>query len=213
MKDHKKMSKAEMALDVFRPDAKGFSRKVTKEEMVGRYPELSHDNGWDWGRYDGKLAQKYNLKRYPETGAIEAYQLLGFRTDSIVKKSIRKDIRDAITSQPCAVTGVNPNGGKGRVECDHKNGRYDDPSVNEHYSQELEDFQPLHKNVNTIKREHCKRCEQTGRRFDARILGFSIPWLEGEERYTKHLGCTGCYWHDVRHFHASLKPSSFRYRT
>jgi len=183
------------------------SRIVTKDEMVRAYPELDHANGWDWGRYDAPLAQKYILVRFPPKGPIKAYQLKGFRTEQQVNKTIRKDIRDKVVSLPCVVTGVNPNGSNGRIECDHKNGRYDDPKVNEPETQTPEDFQPLHKNVNTIKREHCKRCELSGKRFDAKKLGFTISWLSGGADYSKDAGgCVGCYWHDVKLFHSLLRP-------
>lgn len=175
--------------------------------MVRAFPELDHANGWDWGRYDAPLAQRYILVRFPEKGPIKAYQLQGFRTEQLVNKTIRKDIRDQIVSLPCAVTGVDSNGSNGRIECDHKNGRYDDATVNEPETQKPEHFQPLHKNVNTIKREHCKRCELTGNRFDAKLLGFTISWLSGGPTYSKNNGgCNGCYWHDIKLFHSLLKP-------
>lgn len=209
----KKMSLKEMALDVFKPDPKtGESRVVTKEEMVEAYPELDHQNGWSWGRYDSPLAREYELKRIPEKGPITAYQLLGFKKNQKIFKRIRADILSAVISNPCVVTGVNTNGENGRIECDHKNGRYDDLRVNETSTQSKLDFQPLHKNVNTIKREHCKRCKQTGKRFDAKVLGFTISWLQGEAEYSKENGgCIGCYWYDVRLFHSSLEKSEYKY--
>jgi hypothetical protein len=210
---NKKLSLPEMALDVFQPDKNGWSRIVTKDEMIKRYPKLDHSNGWSWGRYESPLAQKYKLIRIPEKGAILAYQLQGFNQNPIIRKTVRKDIRDKIISSSCVVTGVDGNGDKGRLECDHKNGRYDDPRVNEPGNQELGDFQPLHKNVNTIKREHCKRCEQTGLRFDAKSLGFIYGWTLGGPKYLKSsYGCAGCYWHDVKDFHKKVSDSSYVYK-
>jgi hypothetical protein len=203
----KDLSKSEKALKVFDPDPNtGISRVVTKREMVERYPELDHSNGWDWGRYDAPLAKKFILVRFPEQGPIEGYQLRGFRTDQGVSKYIRKDIRDRVVSLQCPVTGVSTNAAGGRIECDHKNGRYDDLSLQEPKTQTVAEFQPLHKNVNTIKREHCKRCKEFGKRFDAKVLGFTVSWLSGGMDYRKDEGgCVGCYWHDVRLFHASLR--------
>ena len=210
----RKMSKVDMALAVFNPDPQtGISRIVTKEEMVKAYPELNHANGWDWGRYDGPLAKKFELKTFPDTGGpITAYQLIGFSKTKSLNKKIRKDIRDIIKSQPCVVTGVYANGKKLRIECDHKNGRYNDPQVNEVSTQSQNDFQPLHKNVNTIKREHCKSCEITGKRYDAKKLGFTVSWIQGNVEHSgKSDGCVGCYWYDPRDFHLKVS-SNFSYK-
>ena len=207
----RKMSKADMALAVFNPDPKtGISRIVTKEEMVKAYPELNHGNGWDWGRYDSPLAQKYNLERFPARGAITAYRLNGFKTTKPLNRRIRKDIRDKIISQPCVVTGVDADGANGRIECDHKNGRYNDPQVNEVSKQSITDFQPLHKNVNTIKREHCNSCELTGKRYDAKKLGFAVSWLQGDAKHSGNSdGCVGCYWYDPKDFHSKVSTNYF----
>ena len=209
----RKMSKTDMALAVFKPDpATGISRVVTKKEMIKAYPELDHANGWDWGRYDSPLAQTYNLERFPSKGPITAYRLNGFNSAKHLNRRIREDIHKEIISQSCVVTGVDADGSNGRIECDHKNGRYNNPEVNEVSTQSPNDFQPLHKNVNTIKREHCKRCEQTGKRFDAKNLGFAVSWLQGDAKHSGNSdGCVGCYWYDPKDFHSKVS-SNFTYK-
>jgi len=214
MGNKSKMSKKDMALDVFKPDpTTGKSRIVTKEEMIKAYPDLKHGNGCDWGRYDGSLAKEYEIKRIPgKGGRIVAYELTGFNKAKLLNKTIRKDILEKIISQPCVVTGVDADGANGRIECDHKNGRYNNPQVNEVSTQSSNDFQPLHKNVNTIKREHCKRCEQTGKRFDAKNLGFAVSWLQGKAEHSGNFdGCVGCYWYDPKEFHLKVS-SNFTYK-
>jgi len=200
-----------LALEVLAPNAEGFSRVVTKVEMIKRHPSLLHTNGCSWGRSDGPLARKYILKRIREGKKVTAYQLCGLRQQPDYK-SIRSDIRKAISQRVCVVTGVNPSDTDvARIECDHKNGRYDESRMEEPSEQQLSDFQPLHREVNLIKRSHCKRCSNTGQRFDATIFGFSVGWTKGGLIRPNHeLGCIGCYWHDPKDFHAKVS-AGFRY--
>jgi hypothetical protein len=77
------------------------------------------------------------------------------------------------------------------MEIDHKNGKYN--------AKEYEDseFQPFTKSVNDAKREHCKRCNLTGYRFKASLLGYSVDFIEGDEKSSV---CQGCYWYDPQKF-------------
>jgi hypothetical protein len=205
------MKKWQLAEKVFRPDSKGFSRYVSKEEMVSAFPQLEHKNGCDWGRKSGGLARKYKIEFRYNGKEVAGYQLVGLAEDNNARP-IRKDIKDRIVEAPCVVTGVSASfSDVGRIECDHKNGRYDDDRLEESSSQYVTDFQPLHRNVNLIKRSHCKRCEQTGKRFDATTIGFSAPWTQGgPTRPDIPKGCIGCYWHDVKDFHAKIS-ANYRY--
>lgn len=205
------MKKWQLAEKVFRPDSKGFSRYVSKEEMVSAFPQLEHKNGCDWGRKSGGLARKYKIEFRYNGKEVAGYQLVGLAEDNNARP-IRKDIKDRIVEAPCVVTGVSASfSDVGRIECDHKNGRYDDDRLEEASSQYVTDFQPLHRNVNLIKRSHCKRCEQTGKRFDATTIGFSAPWTQGgPTRPDNPKGCIGCYWHDVKDFHAKIS-AGYRY--
>jgi hypothetical protein len=205
------MKKWQLAEKVFRPDSKGFSRYVSKVEMVSAFPQLEHKNGCDWGRKSGGLARKYKIEFRYSGKEVAGYQLVGLAEDNNARP-IRKDIKDRIVEAPCVVTGVSASfSDVGRIECDHKNGRYDDDRLDEASSQYVTDFQPLHRNVNLIKRSHCKRCEQTGKRFDATTIGFSAPWTQGSAtRPENPKGCIGCYWHDVKDFHAKIS-AGYRY--
>jgi hypothetical protein len=205
------MKKWQLAEKVFRPDSKGFSRYVSKEEMVSAFPQLEHKNGCDWGRKSGGLARKYKIQFRYNGKEVAGYQLVGLAEDNNARP-IRKDIKDRIVEAPCVVTGVSASfSDVGRIECDHKNGRYDDDRLEEASSQYVTDFQPLHRNINLIKRSHCKRCEQTGKRFDATTIGFSAPWTQGgPTRPDNPKGCIGCYWHDVKDFHAKIS-ANYRY--
>jgi type II restriction enzyme len=63
--------------------------------------------------------------------------------------------------------------------------------------QQPSDFQPLSKAVNGAKRTHCNRCKDTGFRFDAKLLGYSESFLQGDQ---KSKTCVGCYWYDPHKF-------------
>jgi len=51
------------------------------------------------------------------------------------------------------------------------------------------------------KKEHCKECKDTKKRFDATILGFKEGWLYGEADTSE---CDGCYWHDTKFFRKTI---------
>ena len=63
--------------------------------------------------------------------------------------------------------------------------------------QKFEDFQPLCKAANDVKRQICKRCKETDKRWSAKnIKGNPYEFYEGNENYTQDLGCIGCYQYD-----------------
>ncbi len=93
--------------------------------------------------------------------------------------------------------GVNGNSENTKIEIDHKDGRKNDLRVSNSNTQKLEDFQPLCKAANDIKRQICKNCKETDKRWDAKnIKGNPYSFYEGDENYTNDLGCIGCYQYD-----------------
>ena len=69
--------------------------------------------------------------------------------------------------------------------------------VSDMATQRIEDFQPLCKAANDIKRQICKLCKMTDKRWDAKnISGNPYSFYEGDENYTDDLGCMGCYQYD-----------------
>jgi hypothetical protein len=61
----------------------------------------------------------------------------------------------------------------------------------------LSNFQPLSKVANDIKRQVCKKCKETNKRWNAKNLkGNPFEFYYGDENYTKEVGCKGCYQYD-----------------
>lgn len=148
------------------------------------------NNGTGWNRTVEKYF-KFTLVR--EKGKTVAFKFDGFNFDySHKNRYIRKDIRKVLEHSRCAHCGVK---GK-KMEIDHKNGRYNDDNVLSSETQNLSDFQPLCGNCNKLKRSACKKCKETGLRYDAQFLGYPFSQLEGNAVYTDKLGCSGCYLFD-----------------
>jgi hypothetical protein len=65
------------------------------------------------------------------------------------------------------------------------------------------DFQPLSKAANNAKREHCKKCKESGVRFDAKNIGYPVSQYKGNTKYQGT--CVGCYWYSPSDFRDKLK--------
>lgn len=193
-----KQTQISLFLKLAKPDEEtGVSRWVYKTEFVGEYADLMFQNGWSWGRGDGQLAKKYILERYPKHGAIEKVRTNGFNKEDSFNQAIRSDIKNHYRKQKCVMLGVCGTSVNTRIEIDHKDGRKNDLRVSDMSTQKLEDFQPLCKAANDVKRQICKECKKTDKRWNAKNLkGNPYSFYEGDENYTEELGCVGCYQYD-----------------
>ena len=188
-------SKAARFLRIAQPDEDGFSRVVPVAEFTGSNEDLKFGNGVDWARSTSKIANVFNIQIIKEGGTTVALKLNGFNKNP-VKKPIPRWIAKEMRQLRCPVLGTSD------VEPDHKDGRLDDRRTFDSKSVNLDDFQPLSKAANMAKRQACKECRETGQRFDAQVLGFSISQFKGNGAYRGT--CVGCYWHDVRRFHGEV---------
>ncbi len=191
------MTKTELFIKLASPNEKGESRWVRSTEFIGEYTDLQLGNGGSWCRASSALAKKYNLefdKSITSGNSIDAIRLAGFRTDKTFNQNIRKDIKDFYKTQRCVMLGVCGFSENTKIEIDHKDGRKVDWRVSNPSTQHINDFQPLCKAANDVKRQICKECKQTGKRWNAQnIKGNPYPFYEGDEKYTEDLGCVGCY--------------------
>lgn len=194
------MTKNELFLKLAQPDEQGISRWVRVTEFVGEYKELKLGNGGSWCRDNSSLAKKYNVefdKSLTSGVSIDAIRLNGYNTEKTFSQNIRKDIKEYYKGKKCVMLGVCGKSENTKIEIDHKDGRKDDWRVSDQKTQRIEDFQPLCKAANDVKRQICKRCKETDKRWDARnILGNPYSFYEGNEDYSKDLGCVGCYQYD-----------------
>lgn len=188
------MTKVQMFLQAAQPDAEGKTRLWLYTELEALYPgvEFQTKNGGDWNRSDGAL-RDFNIHREKDKGKSIGIRLDGYK-DTSIQKSIKSEIFKSIRKQRCRVVDV---GGE-NIECDHKDGRYSFESYGSVENQIEDDFQPLLRNVNLSKRTHCKICEETNERYDAKRLGYSVGWIAGGSIYSGT--CVGCYWYDPRKF-------------
>lgn len=188
------MTKAERFIQLASPNENGVSRWVTREEWeeIG----LTHNNGGDWNRSDGPLAKKYIIeKQYTTSGIrkIAAIRLNGFNTEKIRDHAINPSIRQKVVSRPSVILYVHS-----QNECDHKNGRYPEKAV------DIDQFQCLSKAENDAKRQHCKNCRNCNKRFDAKVLGYKVGWIKGNEDSNF---CEGCYWYDPYKFNEVISSN------
>lgn len=190
-------SKPALFIELAEPDDLGFSRSVPITEFVDKYAVLQFGNGGDWIRKDGTLARYYNIRRHPEgRGKITHVELQGFRKVPVTEKPIPDSIGRTIRAQRCVVLGTSG------PECDHKDGRLDDPRLSDATLVTLDDFQPLSKAANDAKRQHCVECRETGLRFDAKRSGYQVSQVRGNGLYNGT--CVGCYWHDPIFFNKEV---------
>lgn len=195
-----KLTKTELFLKLSQPDNNGFSRWVSVDEFVGEYVDLQLGNGGSWCRASSSLARRYIVefdKTLTSGNSIDAIRLNGFNNNITFNQNIRQDIKDYYKNKKCVMLGINGSSENTKIEIDHKDGRKNDPRVSNFETQELNDFQPLCKAANDVKRQICKQCKITNKRWDAKnIQGNPYSFYCGDENYSDDLGCVGCYQYD-----------------
>lgn len=195
-------------LDYAKPDNLGWTEAVLIEDLNAHYnsTEFSTTNGGSWCRSDAPALSRYNVERIKGPAVNEhgkkvmrivAVQLKGFR-ETDANKGIRDDIREVIKLRKCVVLLT-----ANDVQVDHKSPRLaTTPHVLRNETQGIDDFQALCRAANSAKRGHCKDCENSGKRFDARKLGYSVAQWLGTEKFSGN--CVGCYWYDPVQFNREV---------
>ncbi|MBQ9292586.1 MAG: restriction endonuclease [Campylobacter sp.] len=194
------MTKAELFLELAKPNKNGVSRWVSKTEFVGKYANLMFQNGCDFARGSSGLQKTYIVefdRSQTKGNSIDRIRLNGFNAEQTFNQAIRQDIKDFYKNKNCVMLGINGNSENTKIEIDHKDGRKNDLRISDIKTQKLEDFQPLCKAANDAKRQICKKCKETNKRWNAKNLkGNPYPFYDGDENYTTELGCVGCYQYD-----------------
>ena len=193
------MTKIELFLKLAKPNENGVSRWVSVDEFVGEFKELKLGNGGSWCRKSSALAKKYVVEfdKTQSTGnLIDAIRLNGFNENETFNQAISSEIKKYYKDKPCVMLGIIGTSENTKIEIDHKEGTKNSQRVSNISTQKLEDFQPLTKAANDAKRQICKRCQETDKRFDATcIKGFPMPYYRGNSSL-KESGCIGCYQYD-----------------
>ncbi len=197
-------SKPYLFIKLAQPDNEGISRWVSKKEFIGEYSDLMFKNGADWCRKEATIAKYYYVefdKEITPGKGIDRIRLNGFKKeeDRLGSQSIRTDIKNYYKSKRCIILNTS------KPEVDHKNGWKNDKAM-DLKTQTLEDFQPLSKAANDAKRQFCKECRKTNKRFDAKKLGYPMSFYSGNENHPGNSqGCIGCFWYDPLEFRKHLK--------
>lgn len=193
------LTKTKLFLELAQPDEKGKSRWVNSAEFVGKYKDLKLGNGGSWCRKESTLAKQFLLefdKSLTPGNSIDAIRTIGYNKATSFNQAIRSDIKKYYKNKPCVMLGLVGHSENTKIEIDHKDGRKNDERVSNLNTQRIEDFQPLTKAANDAKRQICKKCIETNKRWDARNLpGNPIPYYKGGESL-KEYGCIGCYQYD-----------------
>ena len=75
-----KKTKMELFVELAKPNDKGISRWVSKNEFVNEYAPLMFQNGADWCRKESAIAKKYYLefdKKVTKGNGIDRIRLAG----------------------------------------------------------------------------------------------------------------------------------------
>lgn len=205
--EFKQGTKPYLFVKLAKPNDEGKSRWVSKDEFVGEFSNLMFQNGADWCRKESTIAKYYYIefdKSITPGNGVDRIRLNGYKKeeDRIGNQTIRSDIKNYYKKERCVILYTsNP-------EVDHKNGWKNDGAMNIK-TQKLEDFQPLSKAANDAKRQFCKECRRTKKRFDAKKLGYPMSFYDGDENHVgDEKGCIGCFWYDPIEFRKHLKKSN-----
>lgn len=196
----KQKTKNELFIELAKPDGDGVSRWVSVDEFIGEYAVLRFGNGADWARRDGSLAKMYVIevdKSITKSNRIDRVMLKGYNKSKSFNQQIKSDIRQQLKNKKCVMLGVNGSSANVQIEIDHKDGRKNSETVSNLATQTIDDFQPLCKAANDVKRQICKQCKVTNKRWNAKnIKGNPYSYYDGDENWTEELGCKGCYQYD-----------------
>ena len=173
----------------------GVSEWVNIEELETKVGFPLKGNGSPYFQKDRGIGKMYALeKAYSEKPkSLRSVRTVGYATYFQVQRAhkITEEVKRWFKGHPCSVCGTTHS-----LQIDHKDGGkqpIDKPTTS--------DFQVLCVHCNARKREVCKKCQDTGKRFDARILGFNSDYTTGSQKYDKQCPrCTGCFWNDPKYF-------------
>ena len=147
-----------------------------------------------------KFPDKYDIN-YHGSGPVVYYIQFFGKYKKLLSEPIKSSIKREIYKLPCANCGCNHN-----IECDHKNDLKNDNRVLSLETQTIDDFQPLCKHCNDVKRSIKSVMLKSGKRIGASYLGYNIDFTQGTEFLDKNdpYWYIGTYWGDCLSFKKQL---------
>ena len=187
--------------------------RMDQSKLSTKYKYCYFKKGSDKIRYSWRvndeekqgIEEEYKSLTFPKdrSGNCTCFiKFYGIKEAEQVDEGIRDDIRIFITKQPCCMCFS-----KQEVQCDHKNDLKNDPRVLEKATQTIDDFQPLCRHCNCLKRNDKRKMLENGKRIGASKYGFSVDFISGDETLDVNdpKWYIGTYWGDVRAFKSSLR--------
>lgn len=192
---------------IFRSDAKlGKSFKFFRFSRILDFKKIS--KCWNLSDDDKEMLREiHSTLTFPEKGepyyksgpnVVYYIQFFGLG-ESIIDEGIRSDIRTEICANPCVSCGTTND-----IQCDHKNDLKNDPRVMNRSTQTINDFQPLCRHCNCVKRQVLARTKEENKRQSA--PGFPVAFTDGDETFNPEdpNWYVGTYWGDVADFKSKL---------
>jgi len=214
------------------------TRFVSKDEFIGEYSELFFKNGGDWCRYSSLNKSIYKFATMKANGReikllwkatdieekeveksfkdnceivkgnqIQYFKIFGIKNEQQgCNHPIREDIKEYYKNKACVHCGTNTD-----LQCDHKNGLYNDSRVLNTKTQTIDDFQSLCRHCNCQKRQVEKKTKKTSIRYGATKIPslaiFGIDFIEGDEtiNFEDVNALKGTYWYDPIEFMKYIK--------
>lgn len=180
-------------LELFSPDANGYSDWVSVEDVISSGLSWSNNGNVRRGVAFGVSEYKWEFLR-ANNRRIVKMRLDGYNDSHRIIQRIRRDIVDALRSQDksnfapdCIIPLVDRD-----KEIDHRWGRKDSALykyINNLDQQTIDDFQLLSHSHNQFKREQCVKCKETNIRYSPPN---NQPFIFGCEVWQDDIGCMGC---------------------
>jgi len=191
------------------PDAKddGKSEWKTIEQIKEGGLNWSSNGNGRHGKFLGLTEYIWEVKRAGK-GKIVAIRTIGMEpnikaANRLGKRRINTSIDNYWKKFSCIHCGSNKD-----MCVDHKNDLYNDERVHNVKTQRQDDFQPLCRGCNLIKRAVCKKTKEQNKRqalFAYTSLGFPA-FIEGDETFDPNgLGMRGTYWYDIKAYRNHCK--------
>lgn len=194
----KKFKNQEIVKKIFNPNDKGFSRVVQITEIKAAGIKWEKNGNMRHGRppnMDPSYKYMWNVIRKNsknKTSEILALQMVGFNSSKFaVKNNINPKIKEYFRHIKICNFSLLPLN-KGNLEIDHRWGYKNHQKYNymqDILLQKVSDFQVIHRNLNLIKREECKKCRNTKKRPTHPEKEFVV----GTKKLDDINVCEGCY--------------------